>query len=198
MTKDKFVFDCLDENLFVGILCKGYLTSLLTNNIKYNKIFVYYNYTRPMIIPDKLPIMRIEDYHTHYLGHISNGQLFWGYQTFAFTKPFSDLEQSDDWEKYKKEYVVVHTFEKDGSYLTTNYWYSLTIDTNEKQLEDKLQEMVSELGDIDFQDIEIKIFQIQIDNVTFGLVADQESEMINLQPSSTISFQEPWDGEYYT
>ena len=151
-----------------------------------------------MTIPDKLPIMRMEDYHTHYLGKAADGQLFWGYQTFAFTKPYSEIQQGEDWKKYRKEYALLHLFDKDGNYLSTKYWSGLTTEINDQQLKDKLQEMVSELGDIYFQDIEIKIFQTHLDNVIFGLVVDKESEMINLQPSSTISFQEPWDGEYYT
>lgn len=151
-----------------------------------------------MTIPDKLPIMRMEDYHTHYLGKAADGQLFWGYQTFAFTKPYSEIQQGEDWKKYRKEYALLHLFDKDGNYLSTKYWSGLATEINDQQLKDKLQEMVSELGDIYFQDIEIKIFQTHLDNVIFGLVVDKESEMINLQPSSTISFQEPWDGEYYT
>jgi hypothetical protein len=151
-----------------------------------------------MTIPNKLPIMRMEDYHTHYLGKVSDGRLFWGYQTFAFVKRFSEIEQGEDWKKYRKEYVLLHTFENDGNYLKTKYWSCLATEINEPQIEDKLQEMVSELGDINYQDIEIKIFQTEHDNIIFGLVPDKESEMINLLPSSTISFQEPWDGEYYT
>ena len=63
-----------------------------------------------MTIPDKLPIARMEDYHTHFLGKASDERLFWGYQTFAFSKPFSEIEQGDDWKKYRKEYAILHTF----------------------------------------------------------------------------------------
>ncbi len=140
----------------------------------------------------------MEDYHTHLLGKASDRRLFWGYQTFAFLKPFSEIENGEDWKKYRKDYALLHTFDTDGNYLTTKYWSGLATERDDSQLESKLQEMVSELGNISFQDIEIKIFQTQLDNITFGLVIDEESEMINLQPSATISFQEPWDGEYYT
>ena len=140
----------------------------------------------------------MEDYHTHYLGQVTDGRLFWGYQTFVFTKPCSNIEQSDVWKKYRKEYVLIHTFDKDGNYLDTKHWFSWTIDTSDQQLKERLEGMVAELGEVDFQDIEIKIFQTELDNIIFGLVVDEESEMIKLQPSSTISFQEPWDGEYYT
>jgi len=151
-----------------------------------------------MTIPDKLPIVRMEDYHTHYLGKISDGRLFWGYQTFAFTKPISEIAEGDDWRKYRRDYALLHTFDNDGNYLTTKHWSGLAIEINEQQLEDKLEQMASQLGDIEYQDIEIKLFQTQLDNIVFGLLVDTESKMINLQPSSTISFQEPWDGEYYT
>lgn len=152
-----------------------------------------------MTIPDKLPIMRIEDYHTHYLGKIADGRLFWGYQTFVFDLRYAEMQQGDDWRKHRKEYALVHTFDKDGNYLTTKYWFAgFTNEVNQQQLEGKVEELVRELGDIVFEDIELKIFQTQIDNIIFGLIVDEEAEMINLQPGSTISFQKPWDGEYYT
>jgi len=151
-----------------------------------------------MKIPDKLPIKRIEDYHTHYLGKSAKGQLFWGYQTFVFIKPYSEIVQRDDWMKYRREYALVHTFDKHGNNLATNYFTAMATETDEQELEDKLRAMVAELGGVDFQDIEIKIFQTQLDNITFGLIVDEETGMINLEPGSTISFQEPWDGEYYT
>lgn len=140
----------------------------------------------------------MDDYHTHYLGQVADGRLFWGYKTFIFTKPYSDIEQGNDWEKHRKEYALVHTFDNDGNYLSTRHWSALTSDISDLLLDDKLEEIIKELGTLDFRDIEIKIFQTELDNITFGLVVDDESEVINLQPSSTISFQEPWDGEYYT
>jgi hypothetical protein len=151
-----------------------------------------------MTIPDKLPIMRIEDDHTHYLGKFGDGQLFWGYLTFAFTKSYSEIEQGDDWKKFRKEYALLHKFDNEGNYLETKYWSGLATEVDGQVLEDKLQKMVNQLGDIDFQDIEIGLFQTQLDNIIFGLIIDEENATINLQPSSTISFQEPWDGEYYT
>jgi hypothetical protein len=40
--------------------------------------------------------------------------------------------------------------------------------------------------------------QTLIDGFVFGLIPNEEDQTLNLQPSSTISFQEPRDGEYYT
>jgi formate hydrogenlyase regulatory protein HycA len=141
----------------------------------------------------------MEDHHTHCLGQATDGRLFWAYDTFIFTKPRADFEEGDDWRKFRREYAIIHTFDKDGNYLATKHWDAgLTIDIAGKSLEEKLQEFVSELGDTAFKDIEVKLFQTEIDGITFGLIPDEESEMIHLQPTSKISFQEPWDGEYYT
>jgi hypothetical protein len=43
-------------------------------------------------------------------------------------------------------------------------------------LDNYLEKMVKELGEITYQDIEIKLFQMVIDDITFGLIADQETE----------------------
>ena len=58
--------------------------------------------------------------------------------------------------------------------------------------------MVKKLGKVKYMDISVELFEVEIDNHKFGLVADLESRCVNAQPSSTISFYEPWDGEYYT
>ena len=37
-----------------------------------------------MAIPEKIPIQRIEDYHTHHIGSMQDGRQFFGYETFIF------------------------------------------------------------------------------------------------------------------
>ena len=74
-------------------------------------LFKLLNWRKPTL----MPIERIEDYHTHYLGQTSDGRLFWGYETFVFTKPPG--ERGTDWQQHRKEYVVLHTFDKKGNYL---------------------------------------------------------------------------------
>ena len=158
-----------------------------------------FNLFRQKGIPDLLPIMRMEDYHTHYLGQCSDGRLFWGYETYAFSKPVDEITGDEDWKNYRWEYVVLHTFDKKGNYITTKYWFAgTTADADNEKMKTKLQEMVSNLGQVEFKDIKVKTFQTLIDGFTFGLVPDKENLTIELQPSSTISFQEPWDGEYFT
>jgi hypothetical protein len=151
-----------------------------------------------MKLPDKLPIMRMEDYHTHYLGRSTDGILFWGYDTFVWEKPHWEIK-GDDKLKYRREYAVFHTFDNDGNYLATKYLFGGTSDIcDDEKLENQIEEWVVELGETHYGDIEVRLFQTVIDGFIFGLILDEEFELINLQPSSTISFQEPWNGEYYT
>lgn len=138
----------------------------------------------------------MEDYHTHYLGKTDNGNLFWGYETFVYTKPYSEIE-AGRWIDFRREYAVLHLFDKDGNLISTQH-LSTDSATDQSLTSDKLSEMVSRLGRVVFQDVEIKLFQTIIDGYTFGLIPDEEDETINLEPNSLISFQTPWDGEYYT
>ena len=149
-----------------------------------------------MTLPHKLPIARIEDYHTHYLGQAADGRLFWGYETFDFTKPFSEIK-TEDWQDFRREFAVLHTFDQDGQYLTTAYWVN-NDSRNPALISAKLEEMVRGLGTVTYKDIAVQLFQTVIEGIVFGLVPDEEYEGIELQPSSTIAFFEPWDGEYYT
>jgi hypothetical protein len=146
-------------------------------------------------IPEILPIMREEDYHTHFVGRTTDGNQFFGYQTFVFP----DGMPAMDWQKSRKEYVVLYLFDKKGNYLQTNHWYAGTSDqTSDELTQRKLLEMVEELGEVEYQDIAVKPFKTKIDGIEFGLIPDDETQSIELQPSSTIAFFEPWDGEYET
>lgn len=83
--------------------------------------------------------------------------------------------------------------------MGTNHWCGgVTAQVDESAMRKKFEEMIAELGAFEFSDIEVKPFQTVIDGVVFGLVPNEEHETVDLEPSSTISFQAPWDGEYYT
>ncbi len=149
--------------------------------------------------PKKLPIARVEDWHTHYAGRAADGRQFWAYATFAFESGWHSAPPGSDWRAFRKEYVVLHTFSRDGDYLATRHWCAgVTAEASSEAIAQKLAELVAELGPAVMQDIKVSLFQTQLDGLTFGLVADAESEQINLQPGATISFMEPWNGEYYT
>ncbi|MBI3221336.1 MAG: hypothetical protein HYZ44_17630 [Bacteroidetes bacterium] len=147
------------------------------------------------MIPERIPILREEDYHTHFLGKTEDGRQFFGYETFVFPNGMP----ASDWEKHRNEYAVLYIFDKEGNHLVTNHWCAgTTSETNQPLVRKKLEEMISELGNIEFSNIEVKPFQTVIDGVVFGLVPNEEYDTVDLEPSSTISFHEPWDGEYDT
>jgi formate hydrogenlyase regulatory protein HycA len=147
------------------------------------------------MIPERIPIQRMEDYHTHFLGKTENGRQFFGYETFVFPQG----APAADWQNHRKEYVVLYIFDNEGNHINTNHWCAgVTSQADPSTMRTKLDEMIAELGRFEFSDIEVKPFQTVIDGVVFGLVPDEEHETVELEPSSTISFQEPWDGEYYT
>jgi hypothetical protein len=64
--------------------------------------------------------------------------------------------------------------------------------------------MVASLGEVEYADIEIELFQVEIDGGTFGLVDVSEpeqgpefAERVLMTPGSLL-FHPPWDGSYDT
>ena len=145
--------------------------------------------------PELIPINREEDYHTHYLGETEHGNLFFGYETFIFPNG----RTGPNWQEERLEYALVYLFTKEGSHVETRHRFlGKTSEISEAASGEQLLELLSDSGKLEFRDIKVKPFVSVIDGIEFGLIPDEESQMINLQPSSTISFSEPWDGEYYT
>lgn len=150
-----------------------------------------------MIVPEKLPIVRMDNEHTRYVGTCADGRLFWGYTTFAFSTIFS--LDNDNWDSNRKEFVVLHLFKKNGRYSTTRHLFAGTADKADKaEMTRTLESWIAELGEVTYTDIEVCLFQTSINKVTFGLIVNEDNESIDLQPSATISFEEPWNGEYFT
>lgn len=149
-----------------------------------------------MKFPKKIPVERIEDDHTHYIGKYENGNQFWGYETFLFTE--IPVPEGEDWAKYRREYAVLYLFDEEGNFKEAKYYFAGKSNSLKADTTEKLEEMVSQLGEAEYCSIEIKPFEIEIDGFKFGLIPNDALEVIELQPSSTIAFTEPWDGEYYT
>jgi hypothetical protein len=147
--------------------------------------------------PAAIQINREEDYHTHYIGDTKDGLQFFAYNTF-YLEP-TDGGFTDNWQKYRKEYAVLYLFNAAGDHIETKHWYAGTTDQiKDGMVSAKIEEMLLELGDISYGNIMVKPFSTEIDGITFGLIPYDEYETINLEPSSTISFHGPWNGEYDT
>lgn len=147
--------------------------------------------------PEVITIKREENYHTHYIGYTADGRQFFAYNTFHVA--INEVSDPLAWNRYRKEYVVLYLFDAEGNYLETKHWYAGTTDKIERGvISSKLAEFISELGEITYSDIRVKPFSLVIDDITFGLIPDDLIESIELEPSSTISFHAPWNGEYET
>lgn len=145
--------------------------------------------------PERIPIMREEDYHTHYLGELKDGRLFFGYETFVFPNGYS----GENWQNNRLEYAVVYLFDRNGNHMDTLHKRAgKTSELAQGQVEQILRDLLAPLGPLNFRNIELKPFSTTIDGIEFGLIPNDETQSIELQPSSTIAFFEPWDGEYYT
>ncbi len=151
------------------------------------------------MIPQKILINRIEDYHTHFMGMCDNLYQFWGYLTFVMPK---DLEESqkEEWGKYRKEYIILHIFDIEGNLISTEWQFAgFTNEINDDLLEKVLETWINSLGNyIKYCNISIKLFTVYIENTLFGLIPNNKTNTIDLWPSFLIQFQEPWNGEYYT
>ncbi len=125
--------------------------------------------------------------------------MFWG-REYDWVQLYPKVNPGNpDYLRSRGEYVVLYTFEKDGTLLNTRYWYAGTsAECDDEFMTFTLQKWIDELGEWEFSDIAVKLFQVDIDGFIFGLVPDEETSFINLQPYSSISFSEPWDGEYDT
>lgn len=145
-------------------------------------------YTLIRVVPKKIKIKRIQDYHTHYVGSCSNNNLFWGYITYHLNKDHT-----------KAHFAVVHFFAKNGNYLESK-WHSAVgndaLTSNEIWL--KLEELIKAIEPVKYHDITIRTFKTEIEGILFGLIPDKKFCTIDLEPSSTISFTPPWLGYYDT
>jgi len=63
-------------------------------------------------IPERIPIAREKDYYTHYIGKYAAGKQFMA--CIVATLPRPGLP---DWERHKRWYAVLHTFDADGEHL---------------------------------------------------------------------------------
>jgi formate hydrogenlyase regulatory protein HycA len=152
-----------------------------------------------MSIPKKIKIKRIEDFYTKCIGKHSEGQ-FMAFITATLPTPIPK-----DWERHKRWYTVLHTFNNVGRHIKTEAWFAGTSADGEeivgKKARTKRDEMVATLKDVVFNDVEVELFSTVIDGFTFGLLnaskPDENYESIHLLPND-FAFFAPWNGEFET
>jgi hypothetical protein len=147
-----------------------------------------------MPMPEILPIRHEPDYRTETIGHHRGGQFF-GYATGA---PHRD-----------RFYAVLHLFDDHGFHVGTRVWPTAADrmdDPGTDEVLAKLQEWLDALDGRTYGDIAVRRFEVAIDGVQFGLVAEshgdypsggEEDDWIELYPGG-LGFHAPWDGLYDT
>lgn len=152
-----------------------------------------------MAIPKRIPIAREEGYYTDTIGRFDGGQ-FLGFVTATIPLPLPE-----DWQEHKRWYAVLHRFDPDGNHLGTEARFAGTTADGEADVcaraRSDLDAMIAALGDVEYGDVAVKLFSVEVDGETFGLVdasdPDEGIEEVELRPNYLVFF-EPWDGSYDT
>jgi hypothetical protein len=154
-----------------------------------------------MAIPERIPIAHEPGFHTQHIGKFGRGRQFMAFVVATLPSPLPS-----DWEKHKRWYAVLHTFDARGNHLNTEAWYAgVSADGENKVIEraqQKLMELLAGLEQYMLCDIAVKLFSVTIDGALFGLVDSSEpeegfEERVTLWPNDLL-FKSPWDGAYDT
>jgi formate hydrogenlyase regulatory protein HycA len=157
-----------------------------------------------MAVPDVILIRYKPDHRTDTIGRYADGQ-FLASITWAFRE---GVGLPRDWPRHKRLYAVLHRFDRDGHHMDADIWFAGT--WAEKQhppdqdpvvarAESKTAELLGSLPAIEYGNIAIRPFRLEVDGVVFGLVVggDGEYEWATLEPDD-LFFSVPWDGSYDT
>jgi formate hydrogenlyase regulatory protein HycA len=168
-----------------------------------------------MAAPDTL-LIQYEDFKggrfTH-IGRYGPGNQFMAYLTYADPKFYHTEEVTPDgqiiWREHTNCFAVLHRFDSAGRHLGTDVERAEGTRGSEERDWAKLEEMIAGLGAVQFCDIRVKPFRVEVGKVVHGLIyecVDAEDpddptatdEYVMLEPND-IMFHPPWDsGEYST
>ncbi|MEO7714573.1 MAG: hypothetical protein ABIY70_00085 [Capsulimonas sp.] len=158
-----------------------------------------------MAIPDKIKVSYLADYHTENVGrHGDDDGQFMAFVVATLPEIFAS-----DWQKHKRWYAVLHTFDTDGHHVNTDARFAGVTADGEDQVAERawgwIEEMLAALGPITREDIEVRLFSVQVDGRAFGLldtshISEDDGtiyETVTLLPNDFV-FTDPWDGDYDT
>jgi len=162
--------------------------------------------------PDTLliPYENFEYARFRHLGRYGAGNQFMGYVTYAYPKYYHTEEVGPDgqisWREHTNCFAVLHRFGLAGQHLWIDVERVSGARGSEEEDWSNLEKMIKGLGEVEFCDIRVKPFQMEVDKVVHGLIYecerdeedDSEHEWVMLEPND-IMFHPPWDsGEYST
>lgn len=150
------------------------------------------------VLPPVFPVNRYQS-KTRYIGATKNGELFWG-QIIRICK--TSLEQPKA--LTQQYFSVVHRFQADGTHLATiaeeighNGQDESVAMSNAKR---RLDELLSALGEVEYKDIAIRLFETTIAGELCGLIdtsTEEWGDSVTMKPTGLI-FGPPWDGSFDT
>lgn len=168
-----------------------------------------------MAAPQKLliPYEKCEYARFTHVGQYGGGNQFMGYVTYASNyvpKTYHTEETSAGgkivWREHSNCFAVLHRFDSLGCHLGTDVEHVEGTNGSEDRGWAKLEEMLARLGEVEFCDIRVKPFRVEVGKVVHGLIYeckhgkgdDEEREWVMLEPND-IMFHPPWEsGEYST
>jgi formate hydrogenlyase regulatory protein HycA len=162
-----------------------------------------------MAIPELIRVSRTGGNYSSCIGFYdldTNDNEFWGRVVAAFTP--TPKTPGEDWRPHKRWYAVLHKFDGTGRHIETEHWFAGTTGDGEKEVvaraSAKLDEMLAALGPVEYADIQIRLFEVKIDGVRFGLMDVSEPEAgpefadrVAMEQGNLL-FHAPWDGGHCT
>jgi hypothetical protein len=136
-----------------------------------------------------------DDYHAEHIGRTLDGHQFF------LTAPFEPAING----RKRSEYVALFIFDTAGTLIETkinDFGPRETLDAEKRR--QCYEQRLHELGDVTFERIEVKPFEVERFGTKFGLILREPEEeddvwAVELQPGNYMAFFEPWDsGEYDT
>ena len=141
-----------------------------------------------MSFPSTFPVKR-DEYHADLIGKLPDGTQFF------ITTPFCAAGGDDP----GAEFLAVFLFEPGGKFREARIdCFGPRAAMDEGIAKDRLEERMAELNGAVFCDILVSPFSVQFEGTEFGLIAEQETGGIELQPGNSMAFFPPWDGYYDT
>jgi hypothetical protein len=164
-----------------------------------------------MPVPSTIRVGYDAEQYTNNIGRCTDGRQFMAFVVSTLPLQWlpepammiASLALGANWERRKRWYAVLHTFDARGKHLRTEAVFTGTSADGENDVvaaaRAKRDEMMRALGPIDFGDVEVALFSVRTAGVRFGLfdTSDSHGERVVLLPNDFV-FSPPWDGDYST
>jgi formate hydrogenlyase regulatory protein HycA len=123
---------------------------------------------------------------------------------FVVATPSAE-KRTEGWHKGMWWYAVLHKFNADGKHIATDHWFAGTTADGGANVTSRAQatldQMLESLGGYKFDNVVVRLFEVEIDGHIFGRIPviepEKDYESVHLEPND-LAFFEPWNGIYDT